>query len=350
MSYLQASRGHRREHELEKAVERIDGGEISDDESDLDIVKTSAMEVDLLQALDGDQDTSSSSTENGGESRHRIKRRRRDETPTGERIGFSDDEEDGEDVYNKFKHRKSDQRKKAAARTRKAKAAAKESTGVGKRQTKIKLDDGKPATLKKHDTYGTNSDSEDESPETSLPQYLKQRRSKWESHRKELGDAGFKLPPEYDDINFTDEENLESLREKPDFPGAEPKRRYEDIELIYSAGIVPAPIAQWLRDYQVTGAEFLHEHFVKQKGGLLGDDMGLGKTIQVIAFLTAAFGKTGDERDQKRMRKMRRAQKWYPKVLIVCPGGLMDNWMSELDRWGMCLVIVLTTLHHVCQG
>ncbi len=70
--------------------------------------------------------------------------------------------------------------------------------------------------------------------------------------------------------------------------------------------------------------------------------MGLGKTIQVIAFLTAAFGKTGDERDAKRMRKMRRANddNWYPRVLIICPGGLMNNWRSELERWGWWQVYV----------
>lgn len=71
-------------------------------------------------------------------------------------------------------------------------------------------------------------------------------------------------------------------------------------------------------------------------GGILGDDMGLGKTVQVAAFLTAAFGKTGDERDAKRMRKMRRSpgKPWYPQALIVCPGSLMDNWNNELTRWG----------------
>lgn len=31
---------------------------------------------------------------------------------------------------------------------------------------------------------------------------------------------------------------------------------------------------------------------------------------------------------------MRLADKWYPKVLIICPGSLMANWESELDTWG----------------
>ncbi|EEY14438.1 stretch responsive protein [Verticillium alfalfae VaMs.102] len=47
------------------------------------------------------------------------------------------------------------------------------------------------------------------------------------------------------------------------------------------------------------------------------------------------FGKTGDARDGKRMRKMRRdARRWYPRVLIICPGSLIENWKNELNRWG----------------
>jgi len=149
-----------------------------------------------------------------------------------------------------------------------------------------------------------------------------------------MKEAGLMLPPTYDDVYFSDNERIKTLEERPDFPHVTPPAPYKDIELPYSLGIIPAPIAQYLRDYQVKGVAFLHELFVYQKGGILGDDMGLGKTVQVIAFLTAAYGKTGDERDKKRMRKMRRTQAWYPKTLIICPGSLMANWQDEFRRWG----------------
>lgn len=334
MAYLHASRGHRRMHEIERAVERIDGGEVSDGESDIDIVKTSARDVDLLSALNGvsDHASQSSETDDGTNSKRRVKRRRRSGTPEGERIEFSEDEEGAGAVYEKFKSRKADARKKTAARTRKAKAAANDSSIVGRKpRTVIKIRDQKPPKLSKHDTYGTDSDND--APETALPQFLKERRSEWEIQQERLGEAGLNLPPDYDDVAFSDDD-VEKLLEKPVITKLNPVAEYKDVELQFSGGIVPAPIAQWLRPYQVVGAQFLHELFVYQKGGILGDDMGLGKTIQVIAFLTAAFGKTADERDQKRMRKMRRAQKKYPKALLICPGGLMENWMSELEKWG----------------
>ncbi|KAK4241412.1 P-loop containing nucleoside triphosphate hydrolase protein [Achaetomium macrosporum] len=182
------------------------------------------------------------------------------------------------------------------------------------------------------------STTQDQYADACVPEYLLQRKRKFDRDKELLKDARLKLPPDYSDIYFSDDELMSTLEDRPKFDdssGVKPCRPYKDIELEYSAGIIPAPIAQYLRDYQIAGVKFLHQRFVYQKGCILGDDMGLGKTVQVIAFLTAAFGKTADERDAKRMRKMRRAgDHWYPRILIVCPGSLLQNWRNELNRWG----------------
>ncbi|KAJ9662133.1 hypothetical protein H2201_006241 [Coniosporium apollinis] len=253
------------------------------------------------------------------------------------KVEWSDDEDAGV-AYNLFKGRKSLKRKRAAAGQKKARArvtAASTKAIVGRRGRKPAdpVDNVKPS-LKKNNTYGTDSEDEDELMDQTLPEWLKARYSKKE--REQLVDAGLNLPPDYEDVDFSDDERLEYLKEKPVLPHLKPPGKYRDIVLKKTGGIIPASIAQWLREYQVQGAEFLHNLFVLQKGGILGDDMGLGKTIQVIAFLTAAFGKTGDERDAKRLRKIRTThpKAFYPRILIICPGGLMENWKSELERWG----------------
>lgn len=182
-----------------------------------------------------------------------------------------------------------------------------------------------------------NSDAEsDDSENFLIPPHIADRRARFDENRKTLGHSGLKLAPDYEGLYFSDDErDPEELEERPKFDNIEPCRPYKDIDLEGSAGLIPASIAQYLRDYQVEGVKFLHEHFVYQTGAILGDDMGLGKTVQVAAFLTAAFGKTGDERDAKRLRKVRRdSSRWYPRVLIVCPGTLIANWKGELDRWG----------------
>ncbi|KIW89873.1 uncharacterized protein Z519_09302 [Cladophialophora bantiana CBS 173.52] len=198
-------------------------------------------------------------------------------------------------------------------------------TGVGRRE---------PTRKRRKIRENGNSDSDEDLMEWTMPDHVRNRRAKFDERAKQLKEGGLALPPTYDDVDFSDTERLQELRERPDFPPSSASRAYKDIELRYSLGLIPAPIAQFLREYQVKGVAFMHELFVYQKGGILGDDMGLGKTVQVIAFLTVAYGKTGDERDQKRMRKMRRANQWYPRTLIICPGTLMENWKDEFRRWG----------------
>lgn len=243
----------------------------------------------------------------------------------GQKVVWSSDE--SEDAYDKLKKRKTTKRKRAPAPKQKRRVLEQDQV-VGKRPKK-NANQKPPRKARDFD-----ADSDDLM-EYTLPDYLQQRKVKFDKRMEKLRESGLKLPPTYDNIEFSDDERLVELAEKPNFPQLKPSAAYKDVQLPKSLGLIPASIAQWLRAYQVDGTAFLHQLFVYQTGGLLGDDMGLGKTVQVIAFLTAAFGKTGDERDKKRMRKMRRAgAAWYPRILIICPGTLIENWKAELRRWG----------------
>lgn len=246
----------------------------------------------------------------------------------GQKVDWSDDDSDR--AYTKFKNRKQ----------KVAKVGAKKEKSRPQWKKKRKAEDMLNGPLAKKtrahgdDIEGEVEDDDKDQPEDPLPDYLQNRRAKFEKRMEMLKESGLKLPPSYDDVEFSDDEILKNLAERPDFPRITAPAECKDKQMP-TLGLIPAPIAQWLRDYQVEGTAFLHRLFVYQTGGILGDDMGLGKTVQVIAFLTAAFGKTGDERDWKRLRKIRRAEAgWYPRVLVVCPGTLIENWKGEFNRWG----------------
>ena len=262
---------------------------------------------------------------------------------TGQDSPWTEEEEDPEATYRSFKNRKAQQRKRAAAATQKLKAAQKAMQTTcpvpAKRRAKREKgdadDEGTARPTKKHQraaaTVGTpGSEDGDEIPvedDKSVPDYILTRRAAL----RNLHYAGLKLPPCYEGVEFS----LSATHDtRPILRDINPRRPRRDVSL--SHGVIPAPIAQWLRDYQLDGARFLHDAFVHQRGVILGDDMGLGKTIQVIAFLTAAFGKTAAAGDAGRLRKVRRMDdgRWYPIVLVICPGGLIQNWQDELNKWG----------------
>lgn len=248
-----------------------------------------------------------------------------------EKVEWSDDSDNGE----KLKARRTAKRRATLGRVRgrgpkgKGRGGKKAATATDRTRDDEIIELNQPTVKKEEET---------DYAEAFIPDYLLERRKKFNKDRELLRNAGLKLPPDFHDIYFSDDEKGTKYEQRPQFEessGIKPCRPYKDVELEYSAGTIPACIAQYLRDYQVEGVKFLHQKFVYQRGCILGDDMGLGKTVQVAAFLTAAFGKTGDERDAKRMRKMRRAgDLWYPRVIIVCPGSLIQNWKNELDRWG----------------
>ena len=78
---------------------------------------------------------------------------------------------------------------------------------------------------------------------------------------------------------------------------------------------VPASLKDILRDYQVTGFNWLSNLAGYHLGGILADDMGLGKTLQVIAFLLS-------KQDYQQ-----------PPSLVVAPTSLMYNWLDEIEHF-----------------
>jgi SNF2 family DNA or RNA helicase len=260
--------------------------------------------------------------------------RTRDVTSSGtEDAELLESEYDPRAAYQKWTGRKTDKRKRAAAETNRIrsekKSKAKSATSIVGRKAPPKKQTGYDPTGFSTDALAEDAHATSAFLDDPIPDYIISR----QRSLKKLHESGLRYPPSYHDIDFSDAD----IEEKPKFNNSiQPQREKKDIRLRESHGVIPGPIAQWLRDYQVEGVQFLHEKFVKQTGAILGDDMGLGKTIQVIAFLTAAFGKTGTQRDAQCMRKIRRfgRNRWYPRVLIVCPGTLMQNWQDELSKWG----------------
>ncbi|WP_051650071.1 DEAD/DEAH box helicase [Selenomonas sp. AB3002] len=84
---------------------------------------------------------------------------------------------------------------------------------------------------------------------------------------------------------------------------------------------VPASLTDTLRDYQVTGFNWLSGLAQCHLGGILADDMGLGKTLQVLTFLLAK--KEEDEKEGK----------VSPPSLVVAPTSLVYNWLDEARRF-----------------
>lgn len=243
--------------------------------------------------------------------------------------------DDGEDAYAKFKNRKTLKRKRQAAETNrvraKKKTRAEAATSVVGRKVRAKKPVADRPILEANNVLD-GMDDDDTFLDDPIPEYIENRRKTL----KRLHEAGLRYPPTYDDLDISDSDSDDEPERPVLDKQLKPQQPKRDIIFKDSKGIIPAPIAQWLRDYQVDGASFLHERFVKQTGAILGDDMGLGKTIQVIAFLTAAFGKIGTNRDSKFMRATRKydEKRWYPLILLVCPGTLMQNWEDELNKWG----------------
>jgi len=84
-----------------------------------------------------------------------------------------------------------------------------------------------------------------------------------------------------------------------------------------------------LRDYQITGIDWLRMQRASGTSCILADEMGLGKTIQSAGLIASLIY----ERDPK---------DWRP-ALVVAPLSTLQNWERELETWCAELHCVVLT-------
>ncbi|TVY46119.1 Chromo domain-containing protein [Lachnellula subtilissima] len=72
-----------------------------------------------------------------------------------------------------------------------------------------------------------------------------------------------------------------------------------------------------LRDFQITGLNFLAYNWTKNKNVILADEMGLGKTVQTVAF----------------MNWLRHDRRQQGPFIVVVPLSTIPAWGDTFDHW-----------------
>jgi len=72
-----------------------------------------------------------------------------------------------------------------------------------------------------------------------------------------------------------------------------------------------------LRDYQITGLNWLAYSWAQDQNGILADEMGLGKTLQTISMLSWLF----------------HTAHLYGPFLVVVPLSTLTGWQREFAKW-----------------
>ncbi|KAI9166737.1 Protein CHROMATIN REMODELING 20 [Paramyrothecium foliicola] len=105
----------------------------------------------------------------------------------------------------------------------------------------------------------------------------------------------------------------------------------EDQAFIY----VNDEIGKRIKDHQIDGVRFLWNQIVLdpefRQGCLLAHTMGLGKTMQVITLLVA-IAETALSPDAATHSQIPDDLR-ESKTLVLCPAGLVDNWVDEVLLW-----------------
>lgn len=94
-------------------------------------------------------------------------------------------------------------------------------------------------------------------------------------------------------------------------------------------------IGKQIKDHQIEGVRFLWNQIIQDKdirqGCLLAHTMGLGKTMQVITLLVAIAEASASP--DPAIRSQIPEDLRFSRTLILCPSGLVENWMDEILKW-----------------
>ncbi|KAK3953651.1 hypothetical protein QBC32DRAFT_404762 [Pseudoneurospora amorphoporcata] len=105
----------------------------------------------------------------------------------------------------------------------------------------------------------------------------------------------------------------------------------DDLPLIY----VHERIGRRIKDHQIDGVRFMWDQIVvesnSRQGCLLAHTMGLGKTMQVITLLVAIA--EASQSDDPRIVAQIPKDLRVGRALILCPAGLVENWIDEINIW-----------------
>jgi superfamily II DNA or RNA helicase len=110
--------------------------------------------------------------------------------------------------------------------------------------------------------------------------------------------------------SYVKEHGISSIKLHPDL-----EQTIADLTTQSTSVAPPAVIQATLRDYQVTGFNWLKTLSKYGIGGILADDMGLGKTLQVLAFIRSELN-----------------QKNAPSI-VIAPTSLIYNWYDETVKF-----------------